>query len=102
MKSCPSCSTDNTDSAADCWNCGTAFLSPVAVAVRPSLIPMSEPNRSESPSRVVVVNFDMPFGSMVNFMVKWAFASIPAVIILGIVIAIVILILGMIGSVLRH
>jgi len=31
---------------------------------------------------VVVTDIRMPFGSMVRFMVKWAIASIPAVIIL--------------------
>lgn len=30
----------------------------------------------------VVVDFSMPFASMVGFMVKWVIASIPAVIIL--------------------
>jgi hypothetical protein len=32
--------------------------------------------------RVVVTDFDLPFGSMVKLMVKWAIASIPAAIIL--------------------
>jgi hypothetical protein len=32
---------------------------------------------------VVVTDIDMPFGSMVGFMVKWAIASIPAFLILG-------------------
>ena len=36
---------------------------------------------SSSPS-VVVVDIDLPFGSMVRFMVKWAIAAIPAFIIL--------------------
>lgn len=41
--------------------------------------------------RVVVTDFDMSFGSMVLFMVKWAFASIPALIlIIGISCALVI------------
>ena len=35
--------------------------------------------------KVVVTDIKMPFESMVIFMVKWAFASIPAVIILGLV-----------------
>jgi hypothetical protein len=34
---------------------------------------------------VVVRDIDMPFGSMVGFMVKWAIAAIPAAIILAIV-----------------
>lgn len=35
-----------------------------------------------TPQRVVVVDVRMPFGSMVGFMVKWAIAAIPAIIIL--------------------
>ena len=34
--------------------------------------------------KVVVTDLDMPFRSMVNFMVKWALAAIPATLILGI------------------
>jgi len=33
--------------------------------------------------RVVVTDINMPFGSMVWFMVKWTLASIPAMLILG-------------------
>ena len=32
---------------------------------------------------VKVIDFDMEFGSMVMFMVKWVIASIPAMMILG-------------------
>lgn len=35
---------------------------------------------------VRVKDFDMPFGSMIWFMIKWAFASIPALIIISVVI----------------
>lgn len=41
------------------------------------------------PASVVVVDVSMPFGSMVAFMVKWAIASIPALVILSIVGAVV-------------
>ncbi len=34
--------------------------------------------------RVIVADFDMGFGSMVGFMVKWSIAAIPAAIILAI------------------
>ena len=37
---------------------------------------------------VKVSNFDMPFGSMVVFMVKWSIASIPAILILMVLFAI--------------
>jgi len=39
---------------------------------------------------VRVVDIKMPFGSMVIFMVKWAIASIPALIILFVLAAIVV------------
>jgi hypothetical protein len=35
------------------------------------------------PSEVRVVDINMPIGSMVAFMLKWAIASIPALIILS-------------------
>lgn len=44
---------------------------------------------------MVIVDISVPFGSMVVFMVKWAIASIPAliiIIILGIILA------GMVGG----
>ena len=43
---------------------------------------------------VDINSFDMPFGDMVEFMVKWAIASIPAFIILAIISAILVAIFG--------
>ena len=43
---------------------------------------------------VDINSFDMPFGDMVIFMVKWAIASIPAFIILAIIGAIFVAIFG--------
>lgn len=43
----------------------------------------SEKETDAGVQRVAVVDIDMPFGSMVNFMVKWALASIPAIMILA-------------------
>ncbi len=34
---------------------------------------------------VKIINFDMPFISMVKFMIKWVIASVPALIILFII-----------------
>ena len=43
----------------------------------------NEPEASTTDvSRVEITDVKMPFGSMVIFMVKWAIASIPAIIIL--------------------
>jgi len=36
------------------------------------------------PAKVKIVDLEMPFGSMVLFMVKWVIAAIPAMIILAI------------------
>ena len=49
------------------------------------------------PQEVVVVDLNMSFSSMVWFMVKWALASIPALIILAILFFGVIAIFGLIG-----
>ncbi|MEH6555895.1 hypothetical protein [Pseudoalteromonas tetraodonis] len=35
-------------------------------------------------NEVVITDIKMPFWSMVGFMVKWAIAAIPAIIILGV------------------
>ena len=34
------------------------------------------------PIRVAVVDLDMPFGSMIAFIIKWTLASIPAILML--------------------
>lgn len=40
---------------------------------------------TEPATRVVVTDIRMPFWSMVRFMVKWAIAAIPALIILAVI-----------------
>src|SRR6185312_7592522 len=49
--------------------------------------PASRPARSEAgrPTAVRIIDVDMPFESMVGFMVKWALASIPAILILSVI-----------------
>ena len=47
-----------------------------------------------SSTEVTVVDIQMPFGSMVVFILKWTLAAIPAMIILGIIAAIFITIFG--------
>ncbi len=44
---------------------------------------MPEVQTSSPAQRVTVTDIDMPFGSMVVFMLKWALAAIPAVLILA-------------------
>jgi len=38
--------------------------------------------------KVIITDFKMPFFSMVTFMIKWAFAAIPAMIVISIVFAV--------------
>jgi hypothetical protein len=45
-------------------------------------------------SQVVVTDIDIPFGSMVVLIIKWAIASIPALILLSILGAIVGILVG--------
>ncbi len=54
-------------------------------------------NRQE----VIVVDLKMSFWSMVVFMVKWAIAAIPALIILAVIGTLVAMVLGGVGSTLR-
>jgi hypothetical protein len=54
------------------------------------------------PQRVTVTDIDMPFASMVSFMVKWAIASIPAFIIVAILVFICVAVLGGLGADLRR
>jgi len=46
-------------------------------------------------AEVVVVDVKMPFWSMVMFMVKWAIASIPAILIL---VVLAVIIAGLLGG----
>ncbi|MFO7760449.1 MAG: hypothetical protein ACQES8_04650 [Thermodesulfobacteriota bacterium] len=49
-----------------------------------------EENRRE----IIVIDIRMPFMSMVVFMIKWAIAAIPALVILSILLGVMSLILG--------
>ena len=50
--------------------------------------------KEEQEQNVAIKDFNMPFSSMVIFMVKWAIASIPAIIILWILFMLLISIFG--------
>ena len=53
---------------------------------------MNEPMTSST--RITVVDIDMPFGSMVRFMIKLAFAAIPAYLIILFIVFLVIALTG--------
>ena len=61
---------------------------PIPAAASPAPPEFPGPADSRRPIQVAVVDFEMPFGSMVVIMVKWVLASIPALLILGAITAI--------------
>ncbi len=74
MMKCPNCGKISPDENSKC-NCGYLF-----------------PTISGSP--VIVKDIEMKFFSMMWFMVKWTFAAIPAMIIIAIIVAFVMMLLG--------
>jgi len=50
-----------------------------------------------APHRIAVVDLDVPFWRIVMILVKWSFAAIPAMIIIGIIYSII---FGLIGALL--
>jgi hypothetical protein len=79
--------TDDPPAPVDMIPPGLA-LDPSAPA--PSIVladrPKSLPRRTAA-QRVVVVDFDMPFGSLVRLLIKLGLASIPAMIVVWVIIA---------------
>ena len=53
-----------------------------------------------APHRVSIADVDIPFWRMVAIIIKWAFASIPAVIIITIIFAIIGAVLGAVVGIL--
>ena len=49
-------------------------------------------------TNVTVMDINMSFGNMVNFMIKWAFASVIALIAVGAICAIPVLLLSWLGA----
>lgn len=95
---CQKCSYEPTmaeiQAGGDCPGCAAAERKKVAAQRTAPLAATASPG-------VVVVDIDLPFGSMVRFMVKWAIAAIPAFIILVILAwgaGSILHLLGMFGS----
>jgi hypothetical protein len=107
VRKCRFCHEDIDDAARVCVHCGrdlfgghtiAATDAPPAPVTQPG--PPVEAPMTAAPPRAIevvadvhppvthvsVVDLNMPFSSMVGFMIKWALASIPAAIILGIVV----------------
>lgn len=118
---CPACKYEAPQSAFGdplrCPECGAYYEKAVAHALakpaRPEPIKqVSEPQQSRPPALdlhphvakavsdnrgaqpVAVVDLQMSFNSMVWFMVKWVIASIPAMIILGLIVLFLSMVIG--------
>ena len=70
-----------------------AVLSENQNVSKPSSV-LTMPVRTNEPTYVIVTDIRMKFSSMVEFMVMWAFAAIPALIILGFVFGLAAIVLG--------
>jgi hypothetical protein len=58
---------------------------------------------TDTATRVVVTDINMPFWSIVRLMIKWAIAAIPAIIILSLISLLIgALITGLFGGLLTH
>lgn len=103
LVTCSRCGDLYSNGGAACPTCQTPRSGTEIVTIRGNDGAAPGAASSGLPQHVVVTDFDMPFGSMVTFMVKWAIAAIPAVIILFIVFAIAGAMLGgMFAGLLRH
>lgn len=74
---CPHCSATVGPYDQKCAACGTGLSGAAMLATN-----RATAGADQAIARVSVVDINMPFGSMVGFMVKWAIAAIPALIIL--------------------
>lgn len=74
---CPKCHSFTDDDAAICPDCS---------AILPAR-KKPDTGSKDHPLHVKIVDFDMPFLSMANFMAKAVFAAIPAAIFVAIIVA---------------
>ncbi len=118
VKVCAKCKTKNPPHMTYCAKCGATLsvikqesdtppIEPPAYAAPPDPSPPEtrtgasgefvRPTEYVPPTPCRIVDIDMPFWSMVNFMVKWAIAAIPAFIILIILGVFAVAVLSAIG-----
>ena len=84
MLRCSHCGTDTLRGPATCPKCGTPLRDAQVIQV-------DKPTSTKRlPEPVSVVDIRMPFWSMVEFMIKWAVAAIPAILILTVLGAVII------------
>lgn len=91
MKTCPFCGKEIEDGATVCQHCNRDLMRVGPTQARAVQRSESE-HAAVAPTpiaRVTIVDVNMPFASMVGFMVKWALAAIPAFLILAVLGALV-------------
>jgi hypothetical protein len=88
LRKCRFCTKEILDASRVCEHCG-AELAPAAHQIdpHPGSIPIARAPEllTAQIARVSVVDINMPFASIVGFMVKWAIAAIPAFLILVVI-----------------
>lgn len=67
---CPHCAEQVVRGPAECPHCGRSLRG--AAKSPPAAVPTTS-----RPQQVTVTDIDMPFFSMMGFMLKWFFASLP-------------------------
>lgn len=91
MKECNNCHASNLMTAEVCIECGTPLENGGRQLEKSPLLNEMESinakldsliSQTKSNQKVSILDVNMPFFSMVAFMIKWAVASIPAVIVL--------------------
>jgi hypothetical protein len=94
--SCPSCYVEFNVEESQKFTESEPYIPPVLdnkPVSKPSSV-LTMPVRTNEPNYVIVTDIRMQFGSMVEFMIMWVFASIPALIILGFVFGLAAIVLG--------
>ncbi len=99
MTTCPECRRKNLDNAKNCEKCG-AFLEKVKKAKPASNKPAPKAKAAE-PVKVVITDIRIPFSSMVKLLVKWAIASVLAMIIVALLALLLISVAGGLGNLVR-
>jgi predicted amidophosphoribosyltransferase len=95
---CPYCAAAVNRTDKECPHCQRRLTGKALLENPPPAFPGGSASQQVVVQRVAVVDVDMPFGSMVTFMVKWSLAAIPALLILLAVAFVVGLLFGGIGA----
>ena len=99
--SCPSCYVEFNVEESQKFTESEPYIPPVLNPPVLDNTPVSKPSsvltmpvRTNEPNYVIVTDIRMKFSSMVEFMIMWVLASIPALIILGFIFGLAFIVLG--------